>query len=595
MTISHKALTGSLASDPDLVEVVRHVNEWESDAGSAKSFRIKIFRNYSIEFIEPFLKYYFATIGRRCEISLNGFDSLEQDVFNAQDLKEYNLVILSLTADALITGRYDRETVDSAFARVTNIVAQIQAKASAPLVLNTLIRPLVNEGGAAYALREGSLTKRIDDFNRRLRTLVSAHSPKCLLVDWERIVMFIGAEAAFDFRLSYIAAAPFRQRFLNLYAHEIFRIGRILCGLGKKCLILDCDDTLWGGIVGEAGLDGIALNPNEYPGKVYYDFQRAVLRLAGEGIMVALSSKNNLDDVMAVLDKHPHCLIKRKHLVAARINWNDKERNIAELVADLNIGMNAVVYVDDSALECARIEAFLPDITVRTVPQRLHELPHLLDAEGLFDKLTTTKEDLARTAMYREDENRRESAKAFATADEFLSTLDIRAQIRTAKSADFARISQLTQKTNQFNLTTRRYSEGEIEQMAAADDCAVYSLRARDRFGDLGLTGVLIARRGGNGAGISAHIDTLLMSCRVLGRRLEDQFVAESLSDLTRRWDVGTWTAEFIRTSKNDQVADFWPKFGFRPTVTDERKRVYCADGGALALEPVPFITLERE
>jgi len=251
--------------------------------------------------------------------------------------------------------------------------------------------------------------------------------------------------------------------------------------------------------------------------------------------------------------------------------------------------MDAVVVVDDSPLECARIKAFLPNISVRPVPEKLHELALLLDREGLFDKLTTTKEDLARTEMYRGEEKRRETAKAFATADEFLASLDIRAQIRAAKRADIARISQLTQKTNQFNLTTRRYSEGEIEHMAAADDCAVYSLTARDRFGDLGLTGVFIARRDGAGA----HIDTLLMSCRVLGRRLEDQFVVECLSNVNRRWRPTIWTAEYIKNSKNHQVADFWPRLGFKVAATEERKTIYSANAAALELQPIPFITVE--
>jgi FkbH-like protein len=447
----------------------------------------------------------------------------------------------------------------------------------------------LNEGGAIYALRPQSLTSRVEEFNRQLRAFVALNAPKCLLVDWERIVMLIGNDAAFDLRMAYVAAAPFRQKFLNLYAHEIFRVGRTLRGLSNKCLILDCDGTLWGGIVGEAGIEGIELNPNEYPGKAYYDFQRAVLRLAGEGIMIALCSKNNADEVTAVLDRHPHCLIKREHLVAARINWHDKERNIQELVTDLNIGMNAVVFVDDSAIECARIKAFLPDMTVRVVPQRLYELPLLLDAEGLFDKLATTKEDLARTEMHREEERRRENAKTFATADEFLSSIDIRAQIRAARAVDIARISQLTQKTNQFNLTTRRYSEGEIEQLAASGDYGVYSLTARDRFGDLGLTGVFIARRDGAGA----HVDTLLMSCRVLGRRLEDQFVVECLTVLNRHWHPLAWSAEYIKTGKNDQVANFWPKFGFKPAVTEEPKIVYGAETTTLRLQPIPFITLE--
>jgi FkbH-like protein len=290
-----------------------------------------------------------------------------------------------------------------------------------------------------------------------------------------------------------------------------------------------------------------------------------------------------------VLDSHPHCLIKRSHLVASRVNWKDKEVNLRELTEDLNIGLDAVVFVDDNPMECARIQAFLTDVTVRQVPERLYDLPVLLDQEGLFDKIGMTKEDLARTAMYQNDEQRREAAKSFSTAEKFLASLEIRASIRTAKDHEIGRVAQLTQKTNQFNLTTRRYSEAEIRDLAGRDDRAVYALSARDRFGDLGLTGVLIAKR----TDAAAVIDTLLMSCRVLGRRLELQFVTECVRQLTARWRVDRWEAEYVRTQKNRQVVNFWDQFGFERVATELDRTFYQAQATSLTLHPISFVVVE--
>jgi FkbH-like protein len=573
----------------DFVEALRNVNKWEASNTTAKIIRVKVFRNYSAEFIEPFLKHYFATRGMRCEIDFGGFDAFQQEIIEASDLNSYNLILLSLTGDALIDGRHRGSSPEEAIAKISGLIEHIETKTAASVVLNTLIRPLLDEGGASFSLQPTSQTHRVDSYNRQLRTFVTKKSPRCALVDWERIVMLTGVEAAFDRRLAYTASAPFRHAFLNLYAREIHRIEGALSGRTKKCLVLDCDNTLWGGIVGEVGVEGIDLDPNEYPGKAYYDFQRAVLRLADQGIMIALCSKNNPEDVESILDNHPHCLIKRSHLVASRVNWRDKEVNLRELVEDLNIGFDAVVFVDDNPMECARIQALLTDVTVRQVPERLHDLPVLLDQEGLFDKIGVTKEDFARTAMYQKEEQRREAAKLFSTAEEFLASLEIRASIRMAKDHELSRVAQLTQKTNQFNLTTRKYSEAEIRDLAGREDCAVYALSARDRFGDLGLTGVLIAKR----ADATAVIDTLLMSCRVLGRRLELQFVTECLRQLIERWRVGRWEAEYVRTEKNRQVVNFWDQFGFEPVAKDPDRILYQARTASLTLHPTSFVALE--
>jgi FkbH-like protein len=573
----------------DMLQILRDNKAFKA-VDATRRIRIKILRNYSAEFIEPFLKYYFGQIGIDCEVSFGGYDTIHQDLLSDAALADCDLVVLSLLLEALEPDADLKGIpVDEIFQRVTTLADLVLARSAAPVVINTFLRPILGEGGPAQALREGSSDDRIAELNHRLRRWGATKMPRCLLVDWERLLMRVGMDAALDRRMSYLARSPFKHGFLSVYAHEIFRIGRALKGGTKKCLILDCDDTLWGGVVGELGVDGIELDRNNYPGRAYYDFQKSILRLIDQGVMVALCSKNNLEDVMAVLDEHPHCLLKRDHLVGHRINWEGKERNIQELVGELNIGMDAVVFVDDNPTECARIEGFLPDLTVRQVPTQLYDLPLLLEREGLFDKLSISKEDLDRTKLYQTEAKRRDGAASFASVDEFLASLDLRARIAPASIAQIPRIAQLTQKTNQFNLTTRRYTDGDIAQMIKDANQAVFTLSATDRYGDLGLSGVLIAKRRDG----EAEIDTLLMSCRVLGRKLENQFVVSCLEHLNAAWAPRSWSAEYVATKKNRQVAEFWPLFGFREKQRTEPAIRYRSDSAGLKLDHIPFIKIE--
>ncbi len=569
----------------DVVAATAAAKERKAAGGLARTIRIRFFRNHSVEMIEPFLRYYFSGIGFDCDIAFGGFDTIEQEILGGEDFGQYDLVVVSLILDGLAPDWPDGTAAEDVLGRITGIADAIAGKSSGPVLLNTFIRPLLDAEGTAAAQRADSATSRTIAVNQGLRQY-AASQPRCLLIDWERLVMAIGYDATVDRRMGYIAAQPFRHGFLSLYAHEIFLIGRALKGGAKKCLILDCDNTLWGGVIGEDGMDGIALDRNRFPGKAFYDFQKAVLRLVDQGVMVALCTKNNHDDVMNVLDHHPHCLLKRKHLVGYRINWQDKEKNIEALIEELNIGIDAAVFVDDNPTECARVQAFLPDLTVRMVPKQLSNLPILLSREGLFDKLAVTAEDLKRVQLYQAEAKRRETAATFKTPEEFLASLSLSARIETAAPSRVARVAQLTQKTNQFNLTTRRYSEGDVERMLASDDWAVLTLTASDRFGDLGLTGVFIARR----AGADAVVDTLLMSCRVLGRKLEHEFVATCIEQLNERWRPRSWTAEYVKTRKNEQVAGFWPVFGFIEVRRDGDSVHYRADASALTLQHFTFI-----
>ena len=574
---------------PAIADAYRDIKLAKTAGPPRYEIRIALLRNFTAEYLTPFIRAYFARAGAAAKVDIGGFDTVQQDIFEGKLLNGCDLAVLALDLGELVPDRLSAAALRGVGERVAGLVSSALERSPVPVVINTFIRPIHDSAGLNALIEDDGADAAIVDLNQTLRELARQHRGKLALVDWERLAVMAGAAGTFDPRLAYMARSPFKAPFLSAYAYEIFKIGNALRGGAKKCLILDCDNTLWGGVVGEVGLDGIALDANSYPGRAFYDFQRSVVRLAGRGVMVALCSKNNEEDVLAVLDRHPACLIKREHLVAWRINWEDKERNIADMVRELNIGRDAVVFVDDNPTECARVRSFLPEVAVRQVPETSYLLPALLDAEGLFDRLGVTEEDRGRAQMYQAESRRQEAAAGFESVESFLASLALTATITryaADQTAQLARVAQLTQKTNQFNLTTRRYSEAEILRFAADPAWLVLGMGVTDRFGDFGLTGVLLAKVEAE----TARIDSFLMSCRVLGRNLEKAFAAFAIETLRRDWGVAAIAAEYIPTAKNAQVATFWRDFGLQLAENTVDHVTYRSAVTDIELPHLPYI-----
>jgi FkbH-like protein len=420
---------------------------------------------------------------------------------------------------------------------------------------------------------------------------VKENSPRFCLIDWNRYVRRIGEANSRDYRYWYLSKAPFKRDFLDQLAVELRTIVRSISGLTKKCLVLDCDNTLWGGIIGEDGLEGIKLDGHDYPGRIYYDFQKTILQLVERGILVALCSKNNQQDVFEVLDQHSWCLLKRSHLAAYRINWTDKAANLASLAEELNLGLDSFVFVDDNPRELTLIKQLLPEVTVLQVPGKLYEFPKLLMCDAWFDTFSDAKEDKLRTQLYQTERLRKTEQQQHANLESYLASLEQKATIHGATDSEVPRVAQLTQKTNQFNLTTRRYSDFDIRQFATAGDACVHTLSASDRFGALGLVGVLIAKRQED----TAIVDNLLLSCRALGRELEIAFAIECMNNIADEWEITRWEAEYIPSAKNSQVADFWEKIGFEKIGEENGSTRFGLETDRPALPVPPHIQISEK
>ncbi len=578
-----------------LASLLKLIKELDNDPSliSGGPLKIHILRNFTLELIEPYLKYYFYQSELMSQISFGGYDTILQDLM-ADDFSQRgdDIVVIAMHIKQF---EPDYEIsdwpLDSLSERLFEIFNRVASHTSSIVILNTFPRPFYSEAGIGSEMNQHSLSSKINQLNERIRAYAADRASRFFVVDWERLLMRLGEAASLDRRMDYMNRSPFRTDFLKLYAEEIAKVGRSLKGKSKKCLILDCDNTLWGGIIGEDGRQGIKLDRNEYPGRAYYDFQKTVLQLFHRGVLITLCSKNNENDVWDVLDNHPHCLIRREHLAAFRINWEDKVKNIADLAEELNIGIDSFVFVDDSDVECHLVSQALPKVTVRQVPTKLYEYPPLLFREGLFDALTTSQEDRKRTEMYQAESKRHQSSLHFNNIDDYLASLEIRAIIHPVKEHEIPRVAQLTQKTNQFNLTTRCYSESQISQFVDDENTGLFSLSVHDKFGDSGLTGVLIACREKS----NIRIDTLLLSCRILGRKLEFQFIGHCLQRLTQEWNPIQWEAEYIPTPKNHQVSDLWEKFGFSSKILSDGAKQYQVASDQLVMEQVPFISVVTE
>jgi FkbH-like protein len=333
-----------------------------------------------------------------------------------------------------------------------------------------------------------------------------------------------------------------------------------MLSMAKKCLVLDLDNVLWGGIVGEDGLGGIKLGPTP-EGSPFLEFQKCVLALYRRGVILAINSSNNPDDALEVFRKHPYMVLKEEHFASIRINWDDKISNMKSIAEEIDIGIDSLVFVDDSRVNRDLVRQALPEVTVIEIPQDPALYLKTLEEVRLFDSLQLTEEDKRRGQMYAEQRKRVEFQGVAGDITEYLKALDQVVTIENLSPLNLGRISQLSQKTNQFNTTTRRYLEGDIKKMADSGRFLIVGIKVQDKFGDSGLTGVAIVEKKPE----AWRIDSFLLSCRVIGRKVEDALLAY-IKDQARTAGAKALTGEFIPTKKNAPAKDFYRTRDFSKT-----------------------------
>jgi len=534
--------------------------------------RIALLASFSIEFVHDVLIALGFLEGLRIKIYQAGFDQFRQEILN-RDSGLYafapDVAVLGLEGKDLIPDLYRLDTpaakavdldtaVTKAAEELANLAKAFREKSAATLLVHNFARPtwprlgiLDGQPGPTQAELVAALNVAL---GRTCRDSVGIH-----VIDYAGLVHRIGALKWYDDRMAHYARAPIAQAALPELAREYVKFFRALTGKAKKCLVVDLDNTLWGGIVGEEGPQGIALGA-EYPGSAYLDFQRAVRSLQERGVILAIASKNNPGDVDEVFASNTHMLLRREDFSVIRVGWNPKSQSVAEIAAHLNIALDHVVFVDDNPAECDEVAHALPGVTVLPLPAQPEHFVRALLEPGYFDSLSISSEDLRRAELYQQRDQAEELRAQSESIEDFYRRLQMEVIFASVDDSSLARAAQLTQKTNQFNVTTIRYTEAQIMERLADPNYLVTTVQVRDRFGDNGIVGFMMACT----SAADMEIDTLLLSCRVIGRTVETAMLAFVCEHATQR-GIRRVRGRIVPTAKNAVARDLYGRHGFQP------------------------------
>lgn len=467
--------------------------------------------------------------------------------------------------------------------RIGGIVERIRRYDVGQIVL-TLLPALQGPGLGLYdAQAERSETMWWAGLKAAIGNLLRDSFQASLFLDLDEVLKQLGRTSFFDYRLWYSARYPFKSEAAREIARHIVDLGVVLKFPKAKLIVLDADNTLWGGIIGEDGIDGIALGP-DYPGNTFLQFQRRLLDYQQRGFILALCSKNNPADVDQVLKQHPHQLLRDEHFAARRVNWLPKPDNLVSLAEELNLGLDSFIFVDDSDHECAAVRQRLPQVEVVQTPSRPIDIPGCLEQVSRLEVLSLTAEDMVKTEMYAQERRRREMRQQGETGgdgmSDYLTSLGMKMQVSFNMPAHLARLSQMTLKTNQFNLTTHRYDERQMQEFISGADWLVADFSLTDVFGHSGIAGLAIIHLGSDQL---ASLDTFLMSCRVIGRLAESAFLRCLLSHLSEQ-GFTELSAQYLPTPKNELAKTFLSDQGFELRADGS---YHCSLSGAASLPGV--------
>jgi len=552
-------------------DYVRHLKTVEEEIAllPGKPLRIAILRSYTAEMVEPILKLRMLLEGYKTEFLWGDYNQYVQEILNlSSPLYDFrpDLILILLRIEELLPDFIEdfgsrpvsewEALIESRAQQLADLTEPVRKNLQAQILFQNLSLPGVNYYGIYDAQQSEGQSYLVNRFNhflaKELGTINGA-----FIWDFNRFVHLAGLEAIYDPKMWYFSKNPFKASIYPKMVNDLLRYILSIIGKSRKCIVVDLDHTLWGGVAGEDGISGVALG-HDYPGNCYLDFQKGLLRLYNRGIILAINSKNNEEDALEIIDNHPYMILRRRHFAAMKINWKDKVTNLKALAQELNIGIDSMIFIDDSPIECELVRQRCPECEVVCLPEKVYLIPEVLESLNGIENIRLTDEDKEKGKMYQDQAVRREFEKSFDNLDEFLEGLNIEVKIEAATDFSVPRIAQLTQKTNQMNLTTRRYTESNIKAFVDGPDTYVFSVSSKDRFGDHGIIGVFILKINGE----ECFIDTFLLSCRVIGRNIEQSMIA-FIADFARKRGIKTLIGEYIPTPKNRPAEDMYRTFQF--------------------------------
>ena len=535
-----------------------------------KKIKIGILSSFTITGLAETIKVKCDKVNVNCCTYVSGYNQYNQEILNSNsNLYQFKPEILFLVIDSKNIFKDDYEVfytkniderkkiVEEKLDEIINLAKIFVNKTNSKIVISNLSIPSYSSFGILEN-KDYGISQMILEFNQKLNARLK-NEPSIYVYDLLQFFYRFGEQNIAEPHKIAIGDIKITFDYLPYFAEELIGYIKPYLGLNKKCIVLDLDNTLWGGIVGEDGFNGIKLGP-EPPGNIFMDFQRWILALHHRGIILAINSKNNLDDAMKVIREHKHMILKEEHFAAIQINWIDKIQNMKEIAEEINIGLDSIVFFDDDPRNCEIMKTALPEVLTINLPKDPSLYLPLIQNMNDFNVLKITNEDKKRGQMYYQQKQRSELKNETVNLEKYLEKLETKVTIKNADQVTIPRISQLTMKTNQFNLTTKRYSEEEIRHMMNDSQMKIISVQVEDKFGDNGITGACIIKLKNKK---EWYIDTFLLSCRVIGREIERAIMSFIINEARER-GLETIIAEFIPTKKNSPTENFLDKCGFK-------------------------------
>jgi FkbH-like protein len=451
-----------------------------------------------------------------------------------------------------------RGTLEAALNYIDAIRKALRNASGCTVIVQTVPQVAGSLFGSLERNVQGTLQWLIDRYNQELRARIHASSD--LLLDAAALAEEVGLNQWHDPVKWTFGKFPFALEILPLYSDWVGRLIGAARGKTRKCLVLDLDNTLWGGVIGDDGLGGIVLGNGSPAGEAFLSIQKTVLALRERGIVLAVSSKNEDSVARSPFRSHPEMLLKEQHIAVFQANWQDKASNIKAIADTLNIGVDSLVLLDDNPAERAQVREALPDIAVPELPSDPALYAQVLLSAGYFEATGFTAEDQVRASQYQANAMRAQLLGAATDLGSYLRSLEMKAICGPFDHVGRTRITQLINKSNQFNLTTRRYTESDIEALEQSGRGLTLQVRLVDRFGDNGMIAVVICREENS----DWIIDTWLMSCRVLNRQLEQAMLSHLVSR-AKAAGARALIGQFFQTDRNDIVREHYPRLGFEP------------------------------
>ena len=505
---------------------------------SLKKISLNFYSNFTSELLDVFIKVEFNKIGFNVKTKYFSYGEIEESIFN-NSKPDSDIIFFHFRTEDFFPNLYKElilenkkkllDTADEKIIYLHSLIKKIKESNKSKVFISNFSMTgnnLINTFQNNLEITELEL---VNYLNTKVRAFCMKYS-SLFIYDFNTFVNEHGLNNIIDNKLWYMSKMPFRLEYQCELVKSFLKTINASYKTSCKCLVLDLDNTLWGGVLGEGDVETVKLG-EQFPGNIYKEFQKSLLHYREMGILLAVVSKNNIEDVLSFINFNDDCLIKEKHLSVIKANWQDKATNIQGIAKELNIGLDSIVFFDDSPVEREWVKSQVPEVKIIDVPINPIYYKNVLLNSGLFDKVAITEEDKKRSNLYKDEKKRKDHQKIFNNYSDFIKNLNITITIKEVAINEIKRVAQLINKVNQFNLTANRLDENQILKLIE-NKKKVFGVRLKDKFGDLGMVGVIILKfRKGN----ICEIDNFLVSCRALGRKVEHETINFFLGYLKKK------------------------------------------------------------